>query len=68
LSRVRALAAFLWSFLVGDDWRTAAWLALALAATALLTHTGVAAWWLMPTAVTLVLVASLHRLTARNRR
>jgi hypothetical protein len=68
LSRVRALAAFLWSFVVGDDWRTAAWLALALAATALLTHTGVAAWWLMPTAVTLVLVASLRRMTARNRR
>jgi hypothetical protein len=67
LNRVRALAAFLWTFLVGDDWRTAAWLALALAATALLTHTGVAAWWLMPTAVTLVLVASLHRMT-RDRR
>jgi hypothetical protein len=68
LSRVRAVAAFLWSFVVGDDWRTAVWLALALAATALLTHTGVAAWWLMPTAVTLVLVASLRRMTARNRR
>jgi hypothetical protein len=68
LSRVRALAAFVWSFLVGDDWRTAAWLALALAATALLTHTGIAAWWLMPTAVTLVLVASLRRMTGRNRR
>lgn len=67
MSRLRAFAAFWWEFIVGDDWRLATGLAAALALTALLTHNGVAAWWLMPVAVALLLTGSLRRLTRTRR-
>jgi len=67
VSRLRAFAAFWWEFIVGDDWRLATGLAAALALTALLTHNGVAAWWLMPVAVALLLTGSLRRLTRTRR-
>jgi hypothetical protein len=63
MSRVRSIAAFWRDFLIGDDWRVAAGLALALALTAFLAHNGVPAWWLMPVAVALVLAESLRRAT-----
>ena len=63
MSRVRAFAAFWWDFLVGDDWRVAAGIALAVAATALLAHYGLSAWWLLPLAVALLLGRSLRRAT-----
>ena len=45
---LRSFGAFWYDFIVGDDWRGAAAVALALAATALLVHVaGVNAWWLM---------------------
>jgi len=58
---VVAFVRFWWSFVVGDDWRVAAGLALALGLTKLLTHDGVNAWWLLPPAVVLLLVGSLRR-------
>ena len=45
---VRAFGRFWWNFIVGDDWRVAAGVALALGLRALLTHHGVNAWWLLP--------------------
>jgi hypothetical protein len=53
---VRAFLRFWWNFIVGDDWRVAAGLAVALALT-WLTHS----WWLLPVAVALILVASVER-------
>lgn len=61
MSRVRAFGAFWWDFVVGDDWRIAAAVVAALAATAGLASAGIAAWWLLPLVVALVLVVSLHR-------
>jgi hypothetical protein len=58
---LRAFGLFWWDFIVGDDWRVAAGLALALGLTALLTHNGVNAWWLMPLAVGALLVGSAWR-------
>jgi hypothetical protein len=46
MTRVRAFGAFLWEFVVGDDWRIAAGVVVALAVTALLS-----AWWVLPVAV-----------------
>jgi hypothetical protein len=63
VSRIRAFGAFWWDFIVGDDWRIAAGVILALAATAGLATAGLAAWWLLPLIVALVLVVSLHRAT-----
>jgi hypothetical protein len=52
---------FWYDFIVGDDWTVAAGVLTALAVTSLLVHRGVAAWWLMPVAVGLMLFASLRR-------
>ena len=63
--RLRSAGAFWYDFIVGDDWRGAAAVALALAATALLVHiAGVNAWWLMPACVIAALGWSLRRATA----
>jgi len=50
-----------WDFVVGDDWRTAAGVVLALALTALLATATVAAWWVMPLAVLVLLGLSIRR-------
>ena len=61
---LRSFGAFWYDFVVGDDWRGAAAVALALAATALLVHVaGVNAWWLMPVCVIAALGWSLRRAT-----
>jgi hypothetical protein len=56
----RALLA-IWDFIVGDDWVTAAGVVVAAAATAALESAGVAAWWLLPLAVAVLLTRSLAR-------
>ena len=61
MSRVRAFGLFWWDFVVGDDWRAAAGVILAIGATAALVAGGVDAWWLMPVAVAAVLWLSLRR-------
>jgi hypothetical protein len=60
---LRSFARFWWDFIVGDDWRVAAGLALALGLTSLLTHNGVNAWWLLPLAIPFLLAGSLRRAT-----
>lgn len=52
---------FWWDFVVGDDWLVAVLVAIAIGATAALATTTVAAWWLLPLAVPLVLWLSLRR-------
>lgn len=49
----------IWDFVVGDDWRTAAGVVIAIGATAALEGAGVTAWWLIPLAVVVLLVRSL---------
>jgi hypothetical protein len=56
---LRSFALFWWNFVVGDDWRAALGLAVALGATYALAHEGVNAWWLLPIGVVVVLVASV---------
>jgi hypothetical protein len=63
IAAVRSFAAFWWDFIVGDDWRIAAGVIVALGATAALATTTVAAWWLTPIAVVLLLAGSLWRTT-----
>ena len=61
MRRIRAFGHFWWDFVVGDDWRSAAGVVLALGVTATLVAAGVNAWWLMPAAVVAVLWLSLQR-------
>jgi hypothetical protein len=63
MKRLRAFAGFWYDFVIGDDWRVAVGLGLALSLTALLVDQGVAAWWLMPFAVALLLAGSIRRAT-----
>jgi hypothetical protein len=59
MSRVQALMRFIWDFVIGDDWRIAACVVLALGATALVADTSVPAWWILPVAVAAVLAGSV---------
>ena len=52
---------FLWDFVVGDDWRIAAGVAISLGVTALVAGAGAVAWWIEPVAVMLVLGLSTWR-------
>jgi len=61
VSHLRAFGSFWWSFVVGDDWRVAAGIAVALGLTWLLVANGADAWWLLPFAVAFLLAASLWR-------
>jgi hypothetical protein len=61
MKHVRAFGMFWWDFVVGDDWRAALGIVVAIALTAALVGLGVNAWWLIPIAVALVLGLSLSR-------
>jgi hypothetical protein len=61
MRHLRSFGRFWWDFVVGDDWRVAVGLAVALGLTWLLTHNGVNAWWLLPLAVVVLLVGSVRR-------
>jgi hypothetical protein len=60
VNKLRPVVHAVWEFVVGDDWRTAIGVALAIVVTALLASTGAPAWWVLPVAVTGLLAASLR--------
>jgi hypothetical protein len=60
-ARLRAFAAFWYDFVIGDDWLVAVGIVLALAGTYLLSQAGIAAWWLIPAVIVIVLPVSLWR-------
>jgi membrane protein implicated in regulation of membrane protease activity len=66
MTRVRAFLAAVWEFVVGDDWRTAIGVALAIALTALIASAGISAWWVMPLAVLGLLALSIRRAARRR--
>jgi tryptophan-rich sensory protein len=66
MTRIESLLHFLWEFVIGDDWRLAAGVVVALGVTALVAETTVAAWWIVPLATALLLVGSVWR-AARTR-
>jgi hypothetical protein len=61
MKRLPAAGRFAWEFVVGDDWRIAAGVTVALALTALIADTSVAAWWVLPVAVLALLTVSVWR-------
>jgi hypothetical protein len=61
MTRARAFLAGVWEFVVGDDWRTALGVVMALAVTTLLADAPIAAWWVMPPAVIALLALSIRR-------
>ena len=59
MRRVEAFVRFIWDFIVGDDWRVAVGVALALGVTALVANANVTAWWIVPLAVGALLTFSV---------
>jgi len=69
MKRLRSAWDFAYDFVVGDDWRGAVTVVVALAVTGLLVHAAhVNAWWLLPVCVCVALGWSLRRATAGARR
>jgi hypothetical protein len=56
-----------WEFVVGDDWRAAAGVFVALAATAVLERSGLAAWWACPLVAIAILYLSVRRAALAKR-
>jgi len=65
---LRTFGRFWYGFIVGDDWRVAAGVLVALAVTWILAHANIPAWWLMPFAVAGVLAMSVTREARRSAR
>ena len=60
-SALRAVAFFIWDFVVGDDWRLALGVAVGLALTAVVASSGVVAWWILPALAGAMLTVSVWR-------
>jgi hypothetical protein len=67
MRRVRPLLRFLWEFVIGDDWRIAAAVAVTLIVMLVLSDHGAAVWWLLPVVVLAMLSVSVWGV-ARSRR
>jgi hypothetical protein len=64
---IRAVAVFLWDYVVGDDWTVAALIAAGLLVTWRLVEADVAAWWLLPLVVLGANLQSLRRAVGSGR-
>lgn len=59
---LRGFGAFWYDFVVGDDWRVAVGVVVALGLTYVLsTATSIPSWWVLPVAVVILLTLSLRR-------
>ncbi|MDE3206230.1 MAG: hypothetical protein KGQ66_18635 [Acidobacteriota bacterium] len=65
-AKLRAFLAFWYDFVVGDDWRVAVGVVVALGAIYGVSRTSVAAWWIAPVAVVVLLSWSLLRVVRRT--
>ncbi|MGH9095452.1 MAG: hypothetical protein ACRDXE_09860 [Acidimicrobiales bacterium] len=61
MRRLRAFGAFWYDFVIGDDWRVAVGVVLALAATYGISRVTSVSWWLLPVVVVVLLAASVRR-------
>jgi tryptophan-rich sensory protein len=68
IARLRAFAAFWYDFVVGDDWRVAVGVAVALVLTFVLSESTSATWWIVPLAVVVLLPYTLWRAVRRTER
>jgi uncharacterized membrane protein len=67
MNRLRAFGTFWYDFVIGDDWRVAVAVVVALGITYGLSAAAVPSWWVLPAAVVILLPLSLWR-AARGRR
>jgi hypothetical protein len=67
MSYVFAFLRFWYHFVIGDDWRIAVGVVVALSVTAVVAATDVPAWGVMPVGVIAILIGSLRRATRPSR-
>jgi hypothetical protein len=65
---LKAFGAFWYDFIVGDDWRVAAGVALALVITFVVSESTSTTWWIIPVAVAVLLPYSLWRVVRTTER
>ncbi len=65
MTRLTNFGRFLWDFVVGDDWRIAVAVVIAMGVTAIASG-GLAAWWILPLFVAVILTVSVFSV-ARKR-
>lgn len=64
IRHLKAFGAFWFDFVIGDDWRVAVGVVTALAVTFVAARfTGISTWWIVPTAVVILLPVSIWRET-----
>lgn len=61
MNRLSAFGRFWWDFVVGEDWRVAVGIAVAIGLSALIAHAGASAWWVLPLLVAGILALSIRR-------
>ena len=66
IKRIKAFFAFLYDFVVGDDWRIAVGVVVGLAVTYAVSRSSVPAWWVLPVMLVVLLPASLWIATRRR--
>lgn len=67
VERLKAVGAFWYDFVIGDDWRVAVGVILALALTYVLAHHGSASvWWVVLAALVVLLPTSIWRATRKS--
>jgi hypothetical protein len=67
IAKIRAFGAFWYDFIIGDDWRVAAGVGVALATTYGLSRTTeVPVWWIVVAGVAILLPVSIRRVTRRK--
>jgi hypothetical protein len=68
IAKIRAFGTFWYDVVVGDDWRIAIGVTVALAITyGVSSETSVASWWIVIATVAVLLPMSIHRATRRRR-
>ena len=68
MKRLKAFGAFWYDFVIGDDWRVAVGVVIALLITFVLSRsTSIPVWWLVPVAVVVLLPTSIYRAARRRR-
>jgi tryptophan-rich sensory protein len=66
IARLRAFGAFWYDFVVGDDWRVAVGVAVALVLTFVVSESTSATWWIVPLTVVVLLPYSLWHAVRRS--
>ncbi len=64
--KLRAFGAFWYDFLVGDDWRVALGVVVALGITYGVSQATTTSWWILPLAVALLIPLTLWRAVRRR--